>query len=81
MVGTVRAIVNAGIPVMGHIGLTPQTSSQLGGFKVQAKDVESVRRIMDEAKALEEAGAFALVVECVPALVGKLISGAISIPA
>lgn len=80
MADTVKAIVNGGIPVMGHIGLTPQTSSQLGGFKVQAKDVESVRRIIDEAKALEEAGAFSLVVECVPAQVGKLISEAIAIP-
>lgn len=80
MVDTVRAIVNAGIPVMGHIGLTPQTSSQLGGFKVQAKDVDSVRKIIDEARALEDAGAFSLVVECVPAQVGRLISEAIAIP-
>lgn len=80
MVDKVEAIVNAGIPVMCHIGLTPQTSSQLGGFKVQGKDVESAKKIVDEAKALEKAGAFAIVIECVPAPIGKLISESIEIP-
>lgn len=80
MADKVEAIVKAGIPVMAHIGLTPQTSSQLGGFKVQGKDLESAKRIIEEAKAMEKAGAFAMVVECVPAQVGKLISESIEIP-
>lgn len=80
MADKVEAIVKAGIPVMAHIGLTPQTSSQLGGFKVQGKDLESAKRIIEEAKAMEKAGAFAMVVECVPAQVGKLISDSIEIP-
>lgn len=77
---TVRAIVDAGIPVMGHIGLTPQTVSQLGGFKVQGRDVETAKRLIDEAQQLEEAGAFSIVIECVPAAVAKLITEQISIP-
>ncbi len=76
----VRAIVDAGMPVMGHIGLTPQTAGKLGGFKVQGKDVESARRLLKEAKALEEAGAFSLVLECIPDGLAALISEAISIP-
>lgn len=78
--GTVRAIVDAGIPVMGHIGLTPQTVSQLGGFKVQGKDEEAAQKLIEDAKLLEEAGAFAIVVECVPAPVAKLITEKLSIP-
>lgn len=77
---TVRAIVNAGIPVMGHIGLTPQTVSQLGGFKVQGKDEEAALKLLEDAYKLEEAGVFAIVVECVPAPVAKLISEKLSIP-
>lgn len=77
---TVRAIVDAGMPVMGHVGLTPQTAGKLGGFKVQGKDVESARRLLKEAKALEEAGAFALVLECIPDGLGKIISAEITIP-
>ncbi len=80
MADKVEAIVKAGIPVMAHIGLTPQTSSQLGGFKVQGKDLESAKRMIEEAKALEKAGAFAVVVECVPAQIGKRLSESIDIP-
>ena len=77
---TVSALVRAGIPVMGHIGLTPQTAGQLGGYKVQGKDLASARRQVADAKALEEAGAFALVLECIPAPLGRAISQAIAIP-
>lgn len=80
MVDKVEAIVKAGIPVMAHIGLTPQTSSQLGGFKVQGKDIESAKRIVEEAKAMEKAGAFSIVLECVPAGLAKLITESIEIP-
>ncbi|MPN30370.1 3-methyl-2-oxobutanoate hydroxymethyltransferase [bioreactor metagenome] len=77
---TVRAIVDAGIPVMGHIGLTPQTISKLGGFKVQGKDAEAAKSLIEDAKALEEAGAFSLVLECIPAQISKMITEAVSIP-
>ena len=80
MLDKIEAIVNAGIPVMGHIGLTPQTSSQLGGFKVQGKSVEAAKELIEVAKAVEKAGAFSMVVECVPAPLGKLISENIDIP-
>lgn len=76
----VRALVRAGVPVMGHIGLTPQTAGQLGGYKVQGKDVASARRLLAEARALEEAGAFAVVLECVPALLAQVITREIGIP-
>lgn len=62
----IRAIVNAGIPVVGHIGMTPQSSNAFGGFKVQGKTVEAARRLVDDALAVERAGAFAVVLECVP---------------
>ena len=70
---TVRAIVNAGIPVVGHIGLTPQSSSMLGGFKVQGKDVDSAMALIDDAKALEDAGVFGILLECVPTKVSAII--------
>ncbi len=76
----IKAITEAQIPVMGHIGLTPQAINALGGFKVQGKSEEAARRLIDEAKALEDAGAFAMVVECVPAKLAKLISEAVEIP-
>lgn len=76
----IEAIVDAGIPVMAHIGLTPQTSSQLGGFKVQGKDIEAARRILEDAKAVETAGAFSVVVECVPAQIAKMITETLAIP-
>ncbi|MFH7320351.1 3-methyl-2-oxobutanoate hydroxymethyltransferase [Desulfurivibrio sp. D14AmB] len=77
---TVAAVVRAGIPVMGHIGLTPQTAGQLGGFKVQGRDDGSAERLLHDAQALAEAGAFALVLECVPALLAQRISAAVAIP-
>jgi 3-methyl-2-oxobutanoate hydroxymethyltransferase len=80
MADRVEAIVRGGISVMGHIGLTPQTTSQLGGFKVQGGTPEGARKIIEDAKALEKAGAFSIVVECVPNVVGKAISEAVKIP-
>lgn len=80
MCGVVKAMVEAGIPVMAHIGLTPQTASQLGGFKVQGKDLEAAERLLAEARALETAGAFALLIECIPAGLAEAISSALSIP-
>jgi 3-methyl-2-oxobutanoate hydroxymethyltransferase len=77
---TVKGIVDAGCPVMGHIGLTPQTTSKLGGFKVQGKDVAAVKNLLDSALALEAAGAFSLVMEAVPEAVGKLITKKLRIP-
>jgi len=77
---TVEAIVKAGIPVQGHIGLTPQTASALGGFKMQGKDAKAARRIIDDAKALEDAGAFSMILEAVPAPLGKLVAEAVSVP-
>lgn len=76
----IRAIVNAQIPVMGHIGLTPQSVNVFGGFKVQGKSSENARQLIEDAKKLEEAGAFAIVLECIPVQLAKLISEAISIP-
>ncbi len=76
----VSAIVEAGIPVQGHIGLTPQTASMLGGFKVQGKSLEAAQKIVDDAKALEDAGAFSIVVECVPEELGRAITEAVSVP-
>ena len=77
---TVRAIVKAGIPVQGHIGLTPQTASALGGFKMQGKDAAAARRIIEDAKALEEAGAFSMILEAVPAPLGKLVAESVNVP-
>ncbi|MFP3984057.1 MAG: 3-methyl-2-oxobutanoate hydroxymethyltransferase [Desulfurivibrionaceae bacterium] len=78
--GTVKSVVQAGVPVMGHIGLTPQTASQLGGYKVQGRDAESARKLMRDARALEEAGAFAIVLECVPDSLARYLTGTVSIP-
>ncbi|MDR3629865.1 MAG: 3-methyl-2-oxobutanoate hydroxymethyltransferase [Desulfocapsaceae bacterium] len=77
---TVRAMVRAGISVMGHIGLTPQTAMQLGGYKVQGRDVESARRLLAEAKGLAEAGAFSMVLECVPSQLAEIITESVSVP-
>lgn len=77
---TVRAIVKAGIPVQGHIGLTPQTASALGGFKMQGKDASAAKQIIDDAKALEDAGVFSLILEAVPAPLGKLVAEAVKVP-
>ena len=77
---TVEAIVKAGIPVQGHIGLTPQTASALGGFKMQGKDAKAAMKIIDDAKALEDAGVFSMILEAVPAPLGQLVSKAVSVP-
>ena len=77
---TVKAIVDAGIPVMGHIGLTPQTVSKLGGFKVQGKGEEAARGVLEDALALQKAGAWGIVLECVPELLAKLITEKLTIP-
>lgn len=79
-VETVRAVADAGIPVMAHIGLTPQTAAMLGGFKVQGKSADSAERLLKEALALEEAGAFAIVLECIPTTLAQLIDQKLTIP-
>ncbi|EAX46318.1 3-methyl-2-oxobutanoate hydroxymethyltransferase [Thermosinus carboxydivorans Nor1] len=76
----VTAIVRAEIPVMGHLGLTPQSVHKFGGFKVQGKTSDAARQILDDALRLEEAGAFALVLECIPEAVAKLVSERLTIP-
>ncbi len=80
MCETVQALVTAGVPVMAHIGLTPQTASQLGGYKVQGKGFDEAKRLLSEAKGLEAAGAFAIVLECVPAKLANIVSQSIAIP-
>ena len=80
MAGIVKTLVNAGIPILGHIGLTPQTATQLGGFKVQGTDATSAQRLIDSALALEKAGCFALILECVPDKLAKLITEKLEIP-
>ena len=76
----VRAIVKAGIPVMGHIGLTPQTISMLGGFKVQGKDAKAAQKIIDDAVILEEAGAFSVLLEAIPAPIARRITEKLTVP-
>lgn len=75
----IRAIVEAGIPVVAHIGLTPQSVNMLGGYKVQGKTVEAAQRLLDDAKAVADAGAFAITLECVPAALAKKVTE--SVPA
>ncbi len=77
---TVARIVKAGIPIVGHLGLTPQTAGMLGGYKVQGKDAASAQKIYQDALGLQAAGAFMLVLECVPARLGTLISKKLDIP-
>jgi 3-methyl-2-oxobutanoate hydroxymethyltransferase len=77
---TIAAIVKAGIPVQGHIGLTPQTASALGGFKMQGRDAAAAKQIIDDAKALEDAGVFSMILEAVPAPLGKLVAAAVKVP-
>ena len=76
----VKAIINAGIPVMGHIGLTPQSVNLFGGFKIQGKTIESAKQILKDAKLLDEAGVFALVLEGIPEELGKIITESVSCP-
>lgn len=80
MAETIAAMVKAGIPVMGHIGLTPQTATSLGGFRVQGGTPESAAKLIEDAKALEKAGCFSLVLECVPKGVAKSLTEAVKIP-
>ena len=79
-VSTIAAIVRAQIPVVGHLGLTPQSIHQLGGYFIQGKTDDAAQKLLDDAKAVEEAGACALVLECVPAPVAKRVTEALSIP-
>jgi 3-methyl-2-oxobutanoate hydroxymethyltransferase len=80
MSSRVRAIVDAGIPVVGHIGLTPQSATSLGGMKAQGRTAASARKLLDAARELESAGCFAIVLESVPARVGAHVTEALSIP-
>ena len=80
MAPTVTRLVQSGIPVMGHIGLTPQSVHQFGGFKVQGKSVEQARNLIDDARALEDAGAFSIVLECIPAKLSQIITRRLQIP-
>ncbi len=77
---TARAIIDAGIPVMGHVGLTPQTAASEGGFGMRGKDAESAARIIGQAVALQEVGCFAMVLECIPDLVAQEITQRLTIP-
>lgn len=76
----IAALVRASIPVMGHIGLTPQSVNALGAYKVQGKDLSAAQKLLDDARAIEKAGAFAIVLECVPSALGARITEAVSIP-
>lgn len=80
MTDTIRAMVNATIPVMAHIGLTPQAAAMLGGFKAQGRDIETARRLVEDAKALEEAGASSILLEAVPAEVAEIITRRAGVP-
>jgi 3-methyl-2-oxobutanoate hydroxymethyltransferase len=80
MKGVIKAITDIDIPVMGHIGLTPQSIHQMGGYKVQGKVEEQKRKVMEDAIAVEEAGAFSLVLECIPAELAAEITERLSIP-
>jgi 3-methyl-2-oxobutanoate hydroxymethyltransferase len=80
MVPRVRAIVGAGIPVMGHIGLTPQSATSLGGFKAQGRTAEKARKLVEDARELEAAGCFSVVLEAVPAAVAAEVTRALTIP-
>jgi 3-methyl-2-oxobutanoate hydroxymethyltransferase len=79
-VSRARAITSAGVAIMGHVGLTPQTATVLGGFKAQGRTAEQAKRLMDEAHALEDAGCFAIVLEAVPAQVAKAVTAATGVP-
>ena len=80
VVETITRLVDAGIPVMGHLGLTPQSVHQLGGFRLQSKTEASIRQLLDDARAVEAAGAFAVVLELVPGPVAEVVTRALSIP-
>jgi 3-methyl-2-oxobutanoate hydroxymethyltransferase len=80
LVPIVQALTRAGIPVVGHIGLTPQTANQLGGFKVQGRDLDSAKQIVEDAQAIEQAGVFSIVLEAIPREVAGQISSGLKIP-
>jgi len=80
MAPTVRRLTEAGIPVMGHLGLTPQSVNQLGGYRVQGKDAAAALALLDDCRALQDAGAFAIVLECIPAELAALASAELTIP-
>ena len=80
VIDKIEGIVKAQIPVMGHIGLTPQSINMFGGFKVQGKTIEQIQNLIDDAKCLEEAGVFAIVLECIPEKISKIITESVSIP-
>jgi len=80
VVDLTASLTASGIPVMGHLGLTPQSVNQLGGFKVQGKDTGAAKRLLADARALEEAGAFSIVLECVPEDLGRRVTQALAIP-
>ncbi|HHV15101.1 MAG TPA: 3-methyl-2-oxobutanoate hydroxymethyltransferase [Gelria sp.] len=79
-IDAVKAIIDAQIPVMGHIGLTPQSVNQFGGFKVQGKDLETARKLIRDAQALEKAGVFSIVLECVPSALAKKVTEETLVP-
>ncbi len=79
-IDTIKAILDAQIPVMGHIGLTPQSVNQFGGFKVQGKDLEGAKKLIEDARALDKAGVFAMVLECVPTELARRITEEVSVP-
>lgn len=76
----VEALVRSGISVVGHLGLTPQTASQLGGYKVQGKDLAGAKKMLEDARALQAAGAFCMVLECVPSELATIISNELDVP-
>jgi len=78
--GIINKLTQIGIPVMGHIGLTPQSVHQLGGYKVQGKDIEQAKKLITDAKKLEEAGAFAIVLEAIPESLAEIITNNLTIP-
>ena len=80
MAPTIKRMVDVGIPVMGHIGMTPQSATSFGGFKVQGGTPEGAKKLIQDAKALEAAGVFSIVVECVPSCVAKAVTEAVSVP-
>jgi len=80
MAATIERLTSVGIPVLGHIGLTPQSVHQIGGFKVQGKTLDAARRLLDDASAVEDSGAFGIVLECIPTGLAGLITERLSIP-
>jgi 3-methyl-2-oxobutanoate hydroxymethyltransferase len=80
IIGITEALIYSGIPVMGHIGLTPQTAASLGGFKVRGKDAEAAKGLIESATTLEEAGCFSIVLECIPDKVAQMITEKVNIP-